>query len=172
MEEATRGPTTQNSSPGGPRGLLNGAVNTRNHRNSGGSAADEESLSRSASDSSVTNPTLNHNKQSAPGTPHLNHGWEFFFKYNWCELFTCCDEVNAIIIIPRIFLGNKCLHLLRMKFILLVKRIDGQRKFIKRKYSLNTCCISLDLYEGKDTLIEKTKFFLVKSLFFIRTIFK
>ncbi|XP_018572282.1 formin-binding protein 1-like [Anoplophora glabripennis] len=53
--------------------LLNGS---RHHRNSGGSAAEEESLSRSASDSSVTNPTLNHNKQSAPGTPQLNHGPE------------------------------------------------------------------------------------------------
>lgn len=74
LEEAIKGPASQNCSPGGPRGLLNGSVNARNHRNSGGSAADEESLSRSASDSSVTNPTLNHNKQSAPGTPHLNHG--------------------------------------------------------------------------------------------------
>lgn len=74
LEDATRGPIqpVQGSSPGGPRGLLNGA--SRNHRNSGGSAADEESLSRSASDSSVTNPTINHNKQSAPSTPHLNHG--------------------------------------------------------------------------------------------------
>lgn len=74
LEEATKGPTlaAPGSSPGGPRGLLNGA--SRNHRNSGGSAADEESLSRSASDSSVTNPTINHNKPSAPGTPQLNHG--------------------------------------------------------------------------------------------------
>lgn len=56
--------------------LLNGS---RHHRNSGGSAAEEESLSRSASDSSVTNPTLNHNKQSAPGTPQLNHGWGIIF---------------------------------------------------------------------------------------------
>lgn len=60
-----------NSQTNSPR-LQNG---TRNHRNSGGSAAEEESLSRSASDSSVTNPTHNHNKQSAPGTPQLNHGW-------------------------------------------------------------------------------------------------
>lgn len=60
-----------NSLTNSPR-LVNGS---RHHRNSGGSAAEEESLSRSASDSSVTNPTINHNKQSAPGTPQLNHGW-------------------------------------------------------------------------------------------------
>ncbi|XP_044262722.1 cdc42-interacting protein 4 homolog isoform X4 [Tribolium madens] len=59
-----------NSLTNSPR-LVNGS---RHHRNSGGSAAEEESLSRSASDSSVTNPTINHNKQSAPGTPQLNHG--------------------------------------------------------------------------------------------------
>lgn len=59
-----------NSLTNSPR-LLNGG--SRHHRNSGGSV--EESLSRSASDSSVTNPTLNHNKPSAPGTPQLNnHG--------------------------------------------------------------------------------------------------
>ncbi|CAG9773093.1 unnamed protein product [Ceutorhynchus assimilis] len=63
-----------NSIAGSPR-LLNGG--SRSHRNSGGSAAEEDSLSRSASDSSVTNPTMNHNKRiSAPGTPQLNHGPE------------------------------------------------------------------------------------------------
>ncbi|KAL1509420.1 hypothetical protein ABEB36_004162 [Hypothenemus hampei] len=60
-----------NSATGSPR-FVNGR--SRSHRNSGGSAAEEESLSRSASDSSVTNPTLNHNKRSLPGTPQLNHG--------------------------------------------------------------------------------------------------
>ncbi|XP_050303808.1 formin-binding protein 1-like isoform X3 [Anthonomus grandis grandis] len=54
-----------NSVTGSPR-LLNGS--TRSHRNSGGSAAEEDSLS---SDSSVTNPTMNHNKRS---TPQLNDG--------------------------------------------------------------------------------------------------
>ncbi|KAL3280030.1 hypothetical protein HHI36_017537, partial [Cryptolaemus montrouzieri] len=61
---------TSNSVNNSPR-LINGS---RHHRNSGGSAAEEESLSRSASDSSVTNPTVNHNKQSILGTPQLNHG--------------------------------------------------------------------------------------------------
>ncbi|XP_030756477.1 formin-binding protein 1-like isoform X3 [Sitophilus oryzae] len=60
-----------NSVTGSPR-LLNGGP--RSHRNS--VSATEDSLSRSASDSSVTNPTLNHNKRSAPGTPQLNHGPE------------------------------------------------------------------------------------------------
>ncbi|KAJ8985720.1 hypothetical protein NQ317_014371 [Molorchus minor] len=59
-----------NSLTNSPR-LVNGS---RHHRNSGGSAAEDGSLSRSASDSSVTNPTVNHNKQSAPSTPQLNHG--------------------------------------------------------------------------------------------------
>ncbi|XP_076258097.1 formin-binding protein 1-like Cip4 isoform X3 [Rhynchophorus ferrugineus] len=58
-----------NSVTGSPR-LVNGGP--RSHRNS--VSATEDSLSRSASDSSVTNPTLNHNKRSAPGTPQLNHG--------------------------------------------------------------------------------------------------
>ncbi|XP_019767766.1 formin-binding protein 1-like isoform X4 [Dendroctonus ponderosae] len=62
-----------NSVTGSPR-LLNGS--SRIHRNSGGSAAEENSLSRSASDSSVTNTTLNNIKRSAPGTPQLNHGPE------------------------------------------------------------------------------------------------
>lgn len=73
LEDAVRSSsqlTNSNSQTNSPQ-LVNGS---RNHRNSAGSAAEEESLSRSASDSSVTNPTVNHNKQSAPGTPHLNHG--------------------------------------------------------------------------------------------------
>ncbi|PSN47163.1 Formin-binding-like protein 1 [Blattella germanica] len=44
-------------------------------RNSGGSGGEEDSLSRSASDSSVSNPAANH-KQSAPGTPLPSHGPE------------------------------------------------------------------------------------------------
>lgn len=40
--------------------LTNGS--TKSHRNSGGSGNENDSLSRSASDSSVTNPTMNHNK--------------------------------------------------------------------------------------------------------------
>lgn len=50
---------------------LNGASprgSSHSHRNSGS----DESLSRSASDSSVSNP-VNH-KQSAPGTPLPSHG--------------------------------------------------------------------------------------------------
>ncbi|XP_054270179.1 formin-binding protein 1-like isoform X3 [Macrosteles quadrilineatus] len=43
----------------------------RLHRNSGGSGGEEESLSRSASDSSVAN---HNHKQSAPGTPLPQHG--------------------------------------------------------------------------------------------------
>lgn len=43
-------------------------------RNSGGSGGEEESLSRSASDSSVSNPVCNNNKPSAPGTPLPSHG--------------------------------------------------------------------------------------------------
>ncbi|XP_074029177.1 formin-binding protein 1-like Cip4 isoform X3 [Leptinotarsa decemlineata] len=74
LEDAIKGIQSGQNNPSltnSPR-LLNGS---RHHRNSGGSAAEEESLSRSASDSSVTNPTLNHNKKSAPGTPQLNnHG--------------------------------------------------------------------------------------------------
>ncbi|XP_034234292.1 formin-binding protein 1-like isoform X1 [Thrips palmi] len=54
-----------------PPRLINGA-GQRNHRHSGGSGGEEESLSRSASDSSVSNPTTN-NKQSAPGTPLPSH---------------------------------------------------------------------------------------------------
>ncbi|XP_066998676.1 formin-binding protein 1-like isoform X2 [Anabrus simplex] len=50
---------------------LNGGHLHRHH--SGGSGGEEESLSRSASDSSVSNPTVNH-KQSAPGTPLPSHG--------------------------------------------------------------------------------------------------
>ncbi|KAK9884923.1 hypothetical protein WA026_009160 [Henosepilachna vigintioctopunctata] len=62
---------SSNSVTNSPR-LVNGS---RHHRNSGGSAAEEESLSRSASDSSVSNPTVNHNRQSVPSTPQLNnHG--------------------------------------------------------------------------------------------------
>ncbi|XP_060527343.1 formin-binding protein 1-like isoform X2 [Cylas formicarius] len=71
LDDALKGIQSQNNSVAGSPRLLNGS---RRHRNSGGSAAEEESLSRSASDSSVTNPTLNHNKRSAPGTPQLNHG--------------------------------------------------------------------------------------------------
>ncbi|XP_066153190.1 formin-binding protein 1-like isoform X3 [Euwallacea fornicatus] len=71
LDEVIRG-NQNNSATGSPR-LTNGA--SRSHRNSGGSAADDDSLSsRSASDSSVANPTLNHNKRSAPGTPQLHHG--------------------------------------------------------------------------------------------------
>ncbi|XP_021926018.1 formin-binding protein 1-like isoform X2 [Zootermopsis nevadensis] len=54
---------------------LNGGHLHRHHRNSGGSGGEEDSLSRSASDSSVSNPTVNH-KQSAPGTPLPSHGPE------------------------------------------------------------------------------------------------
>lgn len=69
LEDAIKGIQSNNSLTNSPQ-LLNGS---RKHRNSDG--AEEESLSRSASDSSVTNPTINHNKQSAPGTPQLNnHG--------------------------------------------------------------------------------------------------
>lgn len=83
LEEATRTQNSVNSHSqnNSPR-LLNGS--RRNHRNSGGSGAEEESLSRSASDSSVTNPTLNHNKS---GAPHLlNHGWVAFI----CHIFFHC----------------------------------------------------------------------------------
>ncbi|PNF34645.1 hypothetical protein B7P43_G05861 [Cryptotermes secundus] len=52
---------------------LNGGHLNRHHRNSGGSGGEEDSLSRSASDSSVSNPAVNH-KQSAPGTPLPSHG--------------------------------------------------------------------------------------------------
>ncbi|KAJ4433034.1 hypothetical protein ANN_15291, partial [Periplaneta americana] len=52
---------------------LNGGHLHRHHRNSGGSGGEEDSLSRSASDSSVSNPAVNH-KQSAPGTPLPSHG--------------------------------------------------------------------------------------------------
>nr|CAD7406612.1 unnamed protein product [Timema poppensis] len=52
---------------------LNGGHLHRHHRNSGGSGGEDDSLSRSASDSSVSNPTMNH-KQSAPGTPLPSHG--------------------------------------------------------------------------------------------------
>jgi hypothetical protein len=45
------------------------------HRNSGGSGGEEDSLSRSTSYSSVSNPAVNH-KQSAPGTPFSSHGPE------------------------------------------------------------------------------------------------
>ncbi|XP_044731273.1 formin-binding protein 1-like isoform X2 [Chrysoperla carnea] len=58
-------------------GLTNGS--TKSNRNSGGSGNDEDSLSRSASDSSVTNPTVNHNKthltegpESGLGTSHTS----------------------------------------------------------------------------------------------------
>ncbi|XP_023706707.1 formin-binding protein 1-like isoform X2 [Cryptotermes secundus] len=54
---------------------LNGGHLNRHHRNSGGSGGEEDSLSRSASDSSVSNPAVNH-KQSAPGTPLPSHGPE------------------------------------------------------------------------------------------------
>ncbi|XP_063244447.1 formin-binding protein 1-like isoform X2 [Bacillus rossius redtenbacheri] len=54
---------------------LNGGHLQRHHRNSGGSGGEEDSLSRSASDSSVSNPTVNH-KRSAPGTPLPSHGPE------------------------------------------------------------------------------------------------
>ena len=58
------------------------------YRNSGGSGGEEESLSRSASDSSVSNPINNHNnKQSAPGTPLPSHGYVFFvcfYYYYYC----------------------------------------------------------------------------------------
>uniref|UniRef100_A0A1B6CBX1 Formin-binding protein 1-like n=1 Tax=Clastoptera arizonana TaxID=38151 RepID=A0A1B6CBX1_9HEMI len=47
----------------------------RQHRNSGGSGGEEGSLSRSASDSSVSATNHNH-KQSAPGTPLPSHGPE------------------------------------------------------------------------------------------------
>ncbi|XP_031357233.1 formin-binding protein 1-like isoform X3 [Photinus pyralis] len=72
LEDATKtGVQNSHSQNNSPR-LVNGS---RQHRNSGGSGHDEESLSRSGSDSSVANPTLNHNKPSAPGTPQLNnHG--------------------------------------------------------------------------------------------------
>lgn len=87
LEEATRNQNSTNSHSqnNSPR-LLNGS--RRNHRNSGGSGAEEESLSRSASDSSVTNPTHNHNKSD---TPRLNHGWVRCFKkmqmyFCFCQL--------------------------------------------------------------------------------------
>ncbi|XP_065169257.1 cdc42-interacting protein 4 homolog isoform X2 [Atheta coriaria] len=72
LEDAQKVTNHNNSLTNSPR-FENGV---RNHRHSGGSAAEEDSLSRSGSDNSVTNPTLNHNKQSAPGTPQLNHGPE------------------------------------------------------------------------------------------------
>lgn len=72
LDDALKGLNGQSNSVSNSPRLVNGS---RAHRNSGGSAAEEESLSRSASDSSVTNPTLNHNKRSAPSTPQLNnHG--------------------------------------------------------------------------------------------------
>lgn len=76
LEEASKGNAQNSNSQNNSPRLVNGS---RQHRNSGGSGHDEESLSRSGSDSSVTNPTLNHNKPSAPGTPQLNnHGWVHF----------------------------------------------------------------------------------------------
>lgn len=71
---------------------------SRRHRNSGGSAAEEESLSRSASDSSVTNPTLNHNKQSAPGTPQLNHGW-VLVRFNFFVLTFMFVYIKALLLL-------------------------------------------------------------------------
>ncbi|KAF5276896.1 hypothetical protein FQA39_LY06447 [Lamprigera yunnana] len=72
LEEAAKGGVPNSNSQNNSPRLVNGS---RQHRNSNGSGHDEESLSRSGSDSSVTNPTLNHNKPSAPGTPQLNnHG--------------------------------------------------------------------------------------------------
>ncbi|XP_017782498.1 PREDICTED: formin-binding protein 1-like [Nicrophorus vespilloides] len=80
LEEAQRSTQQLNNSQTNSPRSENGSRNNHlhhHHRHSAGSAAEEESLSRSASDSSVTNPTLNHNKQpSAPGTPQLNHGPE------------------------------------------------------------------------------------------------
>ncbi|XP_018328161.1 formin-binding protein 1-like isoform X2 [Agrilus planipennis] len=81
LEEAVKSigfnpPPSQTNSPRLQNG--GGLHHSRLHRNSGGSAAEEESLSRSGSDSSVTNPSQNHNRHfSAPGTPQLNnHGPE------------------------------------------------------------------------------------------------
>lgn len=68
-EEAVRYSQTNNSQTNSPK-LQNGSK----RRNSNGSGIEEDSLSRSASDSSVTNSTVNHNKQSSPNTPQLNHG--------------------------------------------------------------------------------------------------
>jgi hypothetical protein len=48
-------------------------VNEGHHGNGGGSGGEEDSLSRSASDSSVPNPAENH-EGSAPGTPLASHG--------------------------------------------------------------------------------------------------
>lgn len=75
-------PPSQNNSPR----LVNGS---RPHRTSGGSMAEEESLSRSGSDSSVANPTLSHNKQSAPGTPQLSnsHGWVVVLYHSYLATF-------------------------------------------------------------------------------------
>lgn len=89
LEEATRATAGQPGSQTNSPRLQNGR--THGHRNSGGSAAEEESLSRSASDSSVTNPTINHNK--APGTPQLNHGFVRFF---WC-FFACFSSTHLFI---------------------------------------------------------------------------
>lgn len=96
LEEATRNQNSVNSHSqnNSPR-LLNGS--RRNHRNSGGSGAEEESLSRSASDSSVTNPTMNHNK---PRTLRLNdHGW------------VCCfsEKNRNFLVVFRTLLFSGCL---------------------------------------------------------------
>ena len=47
--------------------MVNGSKNNR-------SSVSDESLSRSASDSSVSNPSTNHHKASAPGTPIPSQG--------------------------------------------------------------------------------------------------
>jgi hypothetical protein len=55
------------------RSNLNGGHLNRHHRNSGWSGGEEDSLSRSSSDSSVSNPAVNH-EQSAAGTPLPSYG--------------------------------------------------------------------------------------------------
>lgn len=85
LDEAVASPVapTQHHSPSAPQrrakqqptpvhNQLNGLA--RHHRHSGGSAGEEDSLSRSASDSSVSNPASAGQKQSAPGTPLPSHG--------------------------------------------------------------------------------------------------
>ncbi|XP_046986764.1 formin-binding protein 1-like isoform X1 [Schistocerca americana] len=73
LEEANKPAVSPSAPSRRSKSHYNGAHLQQNHRNSGGSGGEEDSLSRSASDSSVSNPTLNH-KHSAPGTPLPSHG--------------------------------------------------------------------------------------------------
>ncbi|GFG34405.1 hypothetical protein Cfor_07669, partial [Coptotermes formosanus] len=71
LEEAIEGVNNKSGQQSGV--VLSVNISSPTFRNSGGSGGEEDSLSRSASDSSVSNPAVNH-KQSAPGTPLPSHG--------------------------------------------------------------------------------------------------